>query len=198
MTTVFEFDVEMTCGECEKAVRTALQTSPHAGDIRIRALDHAGDKLVVETTLPSFQVQEIVETTGRKAVFKGAGAAAAESAPTGGGDADANINNDNKNALSNAAIGMTTTTIKTPLGAAVAMMYPSLYFGPVDRNVQGVARFVQLDESTCVVEGTIDGLEPGLHGLHVHECGDLSRGCDSTGDHFNPYSERKERVRVSV
>ena len=77
----------------------------------------------------------------------------------------------------------------TPLVAAVAMMYPSLYFGPVERNVQGVTRFVQLDEETCVVEGTIDGLSPGMHGLYVHECGDLSRGCDSTGDHFNPFGK---------
>ena len=30
------------------------------------------------------------------------------------------------------------------------------------------------------------GLTPGLHGFHVHECGDLSRGCASTCSHYNP------------
>lgn len=39
---------------------------------------------------------------------------------------------------------------------------------------------------SCIVDGTIDGLTPGEHGLHVHECGDISRGCESVGDHFNP------------
>lgn len=32
----------------------------------------------------------------------------------------------------------------------------------------------------------LEGLPPGLHGLHVHRCGDLSRGCASTCDHYNP------------
>jgi copper chaperone for superoxide dismutase len=44
--------------------------------------------------------------------------------------------------------------------------------------VKGVIRFLQTDENTCLVEGTLDGLTPGLHGLHVHECGDISQGCD--------------------
>ena len=39
---------------------------------------------------------------------------------------------------------------------------------------------------SCVIEGTIDGLSPGEHGLAVHETGDVSRGCATLGDHFNP------------
>ena len=45
----------------------------------------------------------------------------------------------------------------------------------------------------CFSEGTrtriechLTGLAPGLHGLHVHRCGDLSDGCASTCDHYNP------------
>ena len=38
----------------------------------------------------------------------------------------------------------------------------------------------------CVIEGTVDGLEPGEHGLAVHETGDISQGCHTVGDHYNP------------
>lgn len=44
-------------------------------------------------------------------------------------------------------------------------------------SVQGVVRFLQLSPERCLIEGTIDGLEPGLHGLHVHQFGDLTKDC---------------------
>ena len=31
------------------------------------------------------------------------------------------------------------------------------------------------------VTGTVSGLKPGLHGFHVHEFGDTTNGCMSTG-----------------
>ncbi|XP_047487622.1 superoxide dismutase [Cu-Zn], chloroplastic-like [Penaeus chinensis] len=37
------------------------------------------------------------------------------------------------------------------------------------------------------IEGTITGLSPGLHGFHIHEFGDLSDGCRTIGDHYNPH-----------
>ncbi|GAB0090402.1 superoxide dismutase [Sergentomyia squamirostris] len=36
------------------------------------------------------------------------------------------------------------------------------------------------------VEISIMGLLPGAHGFHIHEKGDISGGCGSTGSHFNP------------
>lgn len=56
------------------------------------------------------------------------------------------------------------------LGAAVAMVSGTL--------AKGVIRMVQLDNETCVFEGTVDGLIPGQHALAVHEAGDLSAGCE--------------------
>lgn len=57
----------------------------------------------------------------------------------------------------------------------------------VSNNIKGVIRFVQTVEG-CIVDGTVDGLEPGQHGIHIHECGDISKGCESVGEHFNPYN----------
>ncbi|XP_004383744.1 copper chaperone for superoxide dismutase [Trichechus manatus latirostris] len=74
--------------------------------------------------------------------------------------------------------GMGTSLLQN-LGAAVAILAG---VGPV----QGVVRFLQLSPERCLIEGTIDGLEPGPHGLHVHQYGDLTRNCASCGDHFNP------------
>ncbi|NWR65448.1 CCS dismutase, partial [Bucorvus abyssinicus] len=35
-----------------------------------------------------------------------------------------------------------------------------------------------LSPGRCLVDGAIEGLPPGPHGLHVHEFGDLSDPCD--------------------
>ncbi len=47
-----------------------------------------------------------------------------------------------------------------------------------------------MDKETCVIDGTLDGLHPGLHGLAIHECGDISGGCATIGGHFNPRNLR--------
>jgi len=73
------------------------------------------------------------------------------------------------------------------LGAAVAMMGGLVGAG----KIEGVIRFVQVDRENCVIDGTIDGLnELGEHGLAIHECGDISGGCSSVGQHFNPRNLR--------
>lgn len=55
-----------------------------------------------------------------------------------------------------------------------------------DSEVLGVIRFQQTSEGPLVADGSIDGLTTGLHGLHIHDVGDLSQGCNSIGDHYNP------------
>ncbi len=91
------------------------------------------------------------------------------------------------------------------LGAAVAIMHR----GGDTRTACGVVRFTQasgktrvahtsliqlfipqVSMETVLIDGTIDGLAPGLHGFHVHEFGDFTGGCLSTGGHYNPTSSR--------
>ncbi|GFT72716.1 superoxide dismutase, partial [Nephila pilipes] len=45
-------------------------------------------------------------------------------------------------------------------------------------------------EAPLKMTGEIDGLSYGEHGMHVHELGDLSKGCKSLGGHFNPYGKK--------
>jgi Cu-Zn family superoxide dismutase len=54
-------------------------------------------------------------------------------------------------------------------------------------DVTGTILLMQsVEGGTTLIKGTIRGLAPGLHGLHIHEFGDLSQGCKSAGGHYNP------------
>ena len=51
----------------------------------------------------------------------------------------------------------------------------------------GIIHFKQdASGKPCVITGKLKNLKPGLHGFHIHEFGDTSNGCTSTGGHFNP------------
>ena len=43
-------------------------------------------------------------------------------------------------------------------------------------EVKGMARFLQVDGRSFVVDGTIDGLQPGMYNVRVRQYGDLSQG----------------------
>ena len=53
-------------------------------------------------------------------------------------------------------------------------------------NVEGMFKFVQKPGNATFIQGIVKGITPGKHGLHIHEYGDLSDGCDSAGAHYNP------------
>lgn len=56
-----------------------------------------------------------------------------------------------------------------------------------DGKVRGIFKFAQQStESPIEIEGIVDGLTPGNHGYHIHQYGNLSNGCQSTGAHYNP------------
>ncbi|XP_068116671.1 copper chaperone for superoxide dismutase [Hyperolius riggenbachi] len=136
-----EFAVQMTCGKCVYAIESSLLDVPGVQDVTVSL---ESQSVLVNTTLPAMEVQNLIESTGRRAVLKGMGSIKSQN-----------------------------------LGAAVAIMSG-------EGSVQGVVRFLQVSEDTCVIDGTLDCLSPGLHGLHIHEFGDVSAGCDSCGGHFNP------------
>ena len=52
--------------------------------------------------------------------------------------------------------------------------------------VKGTIKFTQEPGGPTVITGEITGVEPGEHGFHIHEFGDLSGGCDTAGAHYNP------------
>ncbi|URE27115.1 hypothetical protein MUK42_14179, partial [Musa troglodytarum] len=53
-------------------------------------------------------------------------------------------------------------------------------------DVEGVVTLVQEGDGPTTVNARVTGLTPGLHGFHLHEYGDTTNGCISTGAHFNP------------
>uniref|UniRef100_P81926 Superoxide dismutase [Cu-Zn] n=1 Tax=Halocynthia roretzi TaxID=7729 RepID=SODC_HALRO len=56
-------------------------------------------------------------------------------------------------------------------------------------SVKGTLNFKQDAIGSCTVTGEVSGLIPGKHGFHIHEYGDLTNGCTSSGGHFNPFKQ---------
>ena len=57
-------------------------------------------------------------------------------------------------------------------------------------NINKVSGYVSfnenLDSKLVDIEVHLSGLRPGLHGIHIHEAGNLLDGCSSCCAHFNP------------
>ena len=58
-----------------------------------------------------------------------------------------------------------------------------------DQNsgVHGVVRFYQKGNGKCHIRAIVKGLKVGLHGIHIHEFGNLLEGCVTAGEHYNPF-----------
>lgn len=58
------------------------------------------------------------------------------------------------------------------------------------KPILGTVRFTEDMKNDCVIiDIDMKGLKKGLHGFHVHECGDMSDQCESMCAHFNPYGK---------
>nr|UYX49683.1 SOD [Darna trima granulovirus] len=58
-------------------------------------------------------------------------------------------------------------------------------------DVTGVICFDQPTPNTPVrISGYINNLPSGNHGFHIHEFGDVTNGCTSAGEHYNPYHKQ--------
>jgi len=53
-------------------------------------------------------------------------------------------------------------------------------------DIEGFIKLKQKANGPTIIKGILKGLEPGKHGFHIHEFGDLSDGCKSAGGHYNP------------
>ena len=54
-------------------------------------------------------------------------------------------------------------------------------------RIKGTIKFTKTKKSVKI-EYFIKGLKDGKHGFHIHEYGDLTEGCVSSCEHFNPYN----------
>ena len=152
--TTTEFGVNLTCMKCVRATENVLKDVPEVSNFHV---DLDKQSVIVTSTKSTSELQNILESTGKRAVVLGTG-----------------LNSDSLKNGKN-------------LGAAVAMMGGLIGAG----QIEGVIRFVQVDKFNCVIDGTIDGLKPSSeHALAIFECGDISGGCSSVGDHFNPRNTR--------
>lgn len=58
------------------------------------------------------------------------------------------------------------------------------------QTAKGVVQFVQTSYlAKTQVEGSFEGLTPNhKHGFHIHQYGNLTKGCVTAGPHFNPFN----------
>mmetsp|Transcript_39562 Transcript_39562/g.79900 ORF Transcript_39562/g.79900 Transcript_39562/m.79900 type:complete len:154 (+) Transcript_39562:21-482(+) len=60
----------------------------------------------------------------------------------------------------------------------------------IGEGVRGELSFDQAqEEAPTRIDGTIEGLTPGSHGIHIHTFGDFSQGLFSAGGIFNPFGK---------
>lgn len=87
--------------------------------------------------------------------------------------------------LSPQSLSLSSATAPRPL-TVVAATKKAVAVLKGTSNVEGVVTLTQEDNGPTTVNVRITGLTPGKHGFHLHEFGDTTNGCISTGPHFNP------------
>jgi len=60
---------------------------------------------------------------------------------------------------------------------------------PGNESISGVVQFNQISDDKVVIEAQLSGLKPGAHGFHIHSFGNLTKGCETAGGHYNPFNK---------
>lgn len=66
-------------------------------------------------------------------------------------------------------------------------------------NITGTIEFHQCDKNSLTqVLIKLKGFKPNkTHAIHIHEFGDLSKGCESLGGHFNPLNKNHGNYKLN-
>jgi len=81
---------------------------------------------------------------------------------------------------------MNSTLLSALLVALVAAVHSERLNARVNFEGRGELNLFRVPGGVRII-GDISNLDPGLHGFHVHQYGDIyTNGCLSTGGHFNP------------
>ena len=160
--TALQFMVEMSCGKCVAAVESAVAAV--AGVEAVTAALDTNTVRVVARLQQSDDVIHAITQKGYKCRLIGSG-------DVEGFGEDLAVR-----------LGTDLRTLRQSL-AAVAEFKGEVY-GHGD--VAGVVRFVAVNESTCLVEGAVQGLVPhGKYAVTVRTYGDTTQGVASTGDVYD-------------
>ena len=95
------------------------------------------------------------------------------------------MNKTKKNNKNNFNIKHNSTYKKNKYKICVALMQPDNNIK--NNNVRGEVYFIQ-KKDYMLIKYNIKNLKNGLHGFHIHKCGDLTQGCSSACSHFNPFN----------
>jgi len=173
--TALQFMVEMSCGKCVAAVESAVAAV--AGVEAVTAALDTNTVRVVARLQQSDDVIHAITQKGYKCRLIGSG-------DVEGFGEDLAVR-----------LGTDLRTLRQSL-AAVAEFKGEVY-GHGD--VAGVVRFVAVNESTCLVEGAVQGLVPhGKYAVTVRTYGDTTRGVASTGGVYDCENENENEDENEV
>lgn len=64
--------------------------------------------------------------------------------------------------------------------------------------INGTVTFHQCPKhEDCIVSINMKGPPNSIHAIHVHEFGDIRKGCESLGPHWNPHNETHGSILVT-